>query len=75
MSPNCSFFFQLEFLQHAGFRGSRGRRQRRLAWDLADLWTVLGGVWCVGDADGGLAELWKEDGQNLWPVSGGEDEA
>lgn len=25
-----TFFFQVEFLQHAGFRGSRGRRQRRL---------------------------------------------
>ena len=35
----------------------------------------LEGEGCVGDADGGLAALWKEDGLNLWPVSGGEEEA
>lgn len=37
--------------------------------------TVLGEAWCVGEAAGGLAMPWKEDGQYLWPVSGGEDEA
>ena len=37
--------------------------------------TVLEEAWCVGDADGGPAVLWKEDGQYLWPVSGGEVEA
>ena len=37
--------------------------------------TDLEGEGCVGDAEGGLAALWKEDGLNLWPVSGGEEEA
>lgn len=29
----------------------------------------------TGDAEGGLAALGKEDGQYLWPVSGGEEAA
>ena len=37
--------------------------------------TDLEGEGCVGDAEGGLAALWKEDRLNLWPVSGGEEEA